>query len=76
MSAVVALLLGVLAAGYAVWPWLKGVRGDSMLDESPVDISASVESDAAAFRDWSVRAGELSAEPNTLRFPSKEGSGT
>ncbi|KPK56506.1 MAG: hypothetical protein AMS21_12705 [Gemmatimonas sp. SG8_38_2] len=60
MSAVIALLLGVLAAGYAVWPWLKGARGDSLLDEGSKDMNANVENDAAAFRDWSVKAGELS----------------
>lgn len=60
MVALLALVLGAVGVGYAVWPRLRGTRVAGLRDESPgLRAAALAEAEVAAIREWSLTAGEL-----------------
>jgi hypothetical protein len=62
MSALVAVLLGLLAVLYAVWPLLRG-KGVRPLAASRSFSHVDAETWCVrAIRDWSLAAGEIQAE--------------
>lgn len=61
MSAFIAVLLGLLAVLYALWPLLrqKEVRCGALRSDSR---AVEAETYVRAVRDWSLAAGEIQAE--------------
>jgi hypothetical protein len=77
VTALLAMMLGLAAIGYAAWPWL--VRGGAVppLDEAVPAFDPALETQLAALRAWSVAAGELAgtaanADPSTTRRKASE----
>ncbi len=60
MSALLAMAVGVLAAGYAVWPLLRG-RAAPTLSDAWEEGAEAAEVEAAALRAWAAAAGEATA---------------
>lgn len=62
MVAALAILLGLLAVGYAVWPMVRGRRAPEW-ESGPAlgEGSANAQADAETLRAWSIGAGELEA---------------
>ncbi len=63
MTALAALLLGVVAIGYAVWPAFRGASAAEPAELAGRGVSRAGEGLAAevrALRGWSLAAGEFS----------------
>jgi hypothetical protein len=58
MSAILAMILGILAVAYALLPRLMG-RVYTMLPDESVDGDDLVDAETTALSAWSVAAGEL-----------------
>lgn len=59
MSGLLALLLGLAGAVYAVWPWVRRRTGPALTDERDVRVGEDMENIEKALREWSVSAGEV-----------------
>lgn len=62
MSAAVAVLLGLLAVLYAVWPLLSGGGVRPLGGPRSGSQDADAETYMRALREWSLAAGEIQAE--------------
>ncbi len=67
MTALLAMIIGVLAVGYAIWPLARGREG-SPLTEGPADCDGESEAQAAALVAWSSAAGEIRWEEEPAGF--------
>ena len=75
MSALAAIVLGMLGVSYAVWPALRMREIPPLTNEISNGYSPSdAERESAVMRTWSVAAGELEdAEPAPAPSPAAEG---
>ena len=63
MTGLTALVLGLVATAYAVWPALRGGAAPR-LSEDDEDAAEEVEAAAAAVIEWSVASGEIHRRPD------------
>jgi hypothetical protein len=61
VTALLAMIMGLLAVGYAVWPLLRG-RPAPPLGEAPHRGRDAAEEEVAALLAWSAAAGEMRRE--------------
>jgi hypothetical protein len=75
MSALAAVVLGVLGIGYAVWPALQARGKGPLPDEFPEDGYAESDADreGEVLRRWSVEAGELEDDESPPAADPAEG---
>lgn len=58
MTALLAMFIGILAVGYAIWPLARGREGPPPT-EGPADRDGESEAQVAALLAWSSAAGEM-----------------
>lgn len=66
MTALAALILGLLATAYAVWPALRGGVATRLSDDDD-ESAAEVEAAVAAVLLWGVAAGEIHSQADGSR---------
>ncbi len=68
MTALLAMIVGILAVGYAAWPLGRGAA-TSPLTDGPHPGGAEVESEAEALLAWARAAGETQSEAEVAGHP-------
>ncbi len=63
MTALLAMIVGISAVGYAVWPLIRGAAVPPLTDR-PHPGREEVEGESAALLAWSTAAGEM---PDTAK---------
>jgi hypothetical protein len=74
VSALFAVLLGLLAVLYAVWPLLRGQGARPLGASRSFSQDVDAETCVRAMREWSLAAGEIQAEErfSAQDAPAKE----
>jgi hypothetical protein len=62
MTALLAMIVGILAVGYAVWPLLRGRELPSLAEEPDHGHEEEAEAESAVLLAWSTAAGEIQGE--------------